>query len=651
MPAQPRPVTTLGSLSLALSLATTGHAALRIEVTQPPPVAAAPAHELRAGTAQVDITPRPGPPLFGHSLEAARRGQGYRMRLYARAIALEDEQGERIVIVQLDLGGVSGLVHRQVARDTAALGITPGRLLLAATHTHAGPGGIFGAPFYNMWAAGSPGFDPELEAWMAAQVTRGVQEAIADLKPARLSVGTFSASGLSRNRSLDAWAMNPPDAAWDHCAQTDPRVRVIKIEQQISGVYRDAAALATFAVHSTAVSHDADVFHPDLHGVASRVLEAKLRPAGATRRFVAAFLNSAEGDVSPDTDEQGYDEAERLGRRLAEAAQQAYASATPLAAPMAIRVGYREVRLPHAPTSGGPLADEAMLGVGLVAGAEDGRSTLYGQLGVVEGARLRQPSGPHGYKKKALGAIQPLVLKADHFVRVAPFHIVRLGNTLALAAVPGEPTTVLGRHIEHAVRRELGGEVIVVGLAGEYASYWTTRPEYDRQHYEGASTLFGPHAGELVVEQLSTLAHAVLSGSTETYDATRVYEPGPVRNMRGRVRPCAAASWTARRTVPRRSGGRLVELAFEWRGVREAEDCDGGRLPAVSLLCDGTPLAYGDTREDEHLARFEARRQGDDRWTARWIVPAHAGPEKACFIRVDRETGAPLESQRHDVSP
>jgi hypothetical protein len=74
----------------------------RFVVSQPAsPYTPAPTGAFRAGVASVDVTPHPGPPMFGHSTEGAGRAVGYQMRLRARALAFEDEQGERAVLVQI----------------------------------------------------------------------------------------------------------------------------------------------------------------------------------------------------------------------------------------------------------------------------------------------------------------------------------------------------------------------------------------------------------------------------------------------------------------------------------------------------------------------------------------------------------------------
>ena len=75
-------------------------AACRLD-PQPLPVVApqaspVPTHAgLRAGFGRADITPPPGPGLTGNGPEG-KRSRGWRTRLYARALYLEDSRGERL---------------------------------------------------------------------------------------------------------------------------------------------------------------------------------------------------------------------------------------------------------------------------------------------------------------------------------------------------------------------------------------------------------------------------------------------------------------------------------------------------------------------------------------------------------------------------
>jgi hypothetical protein len=108
-----------------------------------PPPRAGPG-TLRAGFSRIDITPPTGVGLTGNGPEGSP-AMGYRMRLYARALVLEQASGERLALVVADLPHISLLLHRRVAAKTRDLGIGVDRLLLSATHTHASVGHMYEA--------------------------------------------------------------------------------------------------------------------------------------------------------------------------------------------------------------------------------------------------------------------------------------------------------------------------------------------------------------------------------------------------------------------------------------------------------------------------------------------------------------------------
>jgi neutral ceramidase len=77
---------------------------------------------------------------------------------------------------------------------------------------------------------------------------------------------------------------------------------------------------------------------------------------------------------------------------------------------------------------------------------------------------------------------------------VLPVQIFVFGE-LAIAAVPGEPTTTAGRRLRRTIETALASRgvtrVILSCYANAYSGYVTTPEEYDCQAYEGASTHFG----------------------------------------------------------------------------------------------------------------------------------------------------------------
>ena len=93
----------------------------------------------KAGVASVAITPTNNLWMAGY---AARKkpAEGKAQELFAKALALQDEQGQKLVIVTMDLIGVGQPLRQRLAeRAQKELGLPPQFLLLNASHTHSGP--------------------------------------------------------------------------------------------------------------------------------------------------------------------------------------------------------------------------------------------------------------------------------------------------------------------------------------------------------------------------------------------------------------------------------------------------------------------------------------------------------------------------------
>ena len=145
---------------------------------------------LTAGLAKICITPPLGVPLAGF---AARQGNasGVHDDLYVRACVIEDD-GRALAFVTVDLLALDARfmcdVRRVVHRRT---GITPESVLIAATHTHAGPVTI--QTFFNPGASLDAGYMGAL----ATAIEHCVTEAWDSRQPARIGVGTGRAEGVA----------------------------------------------------------------------------------------------------------------------------------------------------------------------------------------------------------------------------------------------------------------------------------------------------------------------------------------------------------------------------------------------------------------------------------------------------------------------
>src|SRR3954467_4504699 len=102
----------------------------------------------RAGAGQADITPPQTGYYLGGWTRADRLARGQSTRLYANTLVLQ--RGTRKGALRAaELFAVPGGLQEDVARAVADLGYDQTSVLLAASHTHSGPGGYANNPTYN----------------------------------------------------------------------------------------------------------------------------------------------------------------------------------------------------------------------------------------------------------------------------------------------------------------------------------------------------------------------------------------------------------------------------------------------------------------------------------------------------------------------
>lgn len=143
---------------------------------------------------------------------------------------------------------------------------------------------------------------------------------------------------------------------------------------------------------------------------------------------------------------------------------------------------------------------------------------MTGALAAHFGLPASIPSGfPQGQMHKpillASGLLNPPITP-----NVVPLQIIQLGN-LAVVAIPAEITTMAGRRLRDVIKyvlKENGIEpyVALATYANEYSQYISTEQEYNAQHYEGASTLFGPHTLAAYKQEFIKLAKQLKNGET-----------------------------------------------------------------------------------------------------------------------------------------
>ncbi len=152
---------------------------------------------LLAGAAVVPLAPPPPVPVAGfprlHWMEEGRRDP-----VAVRALALR-EPGCTVVLVSAEILLVPGKLERAVERRVRDLKLD--HLVIAATHTHAGPGGYWSDPLGERLATGP--YSEAIFDHLVDRVVEAVRGSVAALTPAYLSVGRGDAAQLARNRGGD----------------------------------------------------------------------------------------------------------------------------------------------------------------------------------------------------------------------------------------------------------------------------------------------------------------------------------------------------------------------------------------------------------------------------------------------------------------
>ncbi|PAP70471.1 neutral/alkaline ceramidase [Pseudomonas aeruginosa] len=246
----------------------------------------------RFGLGKADITGEAAEVgMMGYS-SLEQKTAGIHMRQWARAFVIEEAaSGRRLVYVNTDLGMIFQAVHLKVLARLKAK--YPGvydenNVMLAATHTHSGPGGFSHYAMYNLSVLG---FQEKTFNAIVDGIVRSIERAQARLQPGRLFYGSGELRNASRNRSLLSHLKNPDIAGYED--GIDPQMSVLSFVDANGEL---AGAISWFPVHSTSMTNANHLISPDNKGYASYHWEHDVsRKSG----FVAAFAQTNAGNLSP----------------------------------------------------------------------------------------------------------------------------------------------------------------------------------------------------------------------------------------------------------------------------------------------------------------------------------------------------------------
>lgn len=430
---------------------------------------AQPASDWKAGVATVRITPEHLLWMAGYAART-KPAEGTAQDLYAKALALEDAAGRRLVIVTLDLIGVPRPLRDALARAAQEkYRLPPEGLLLNASHTHSGPVlRIDNAVTYEL----SPEQEQQIRAYAADLQTKLIAlvgQALANLQPARLGY-SHGRAGFAMNRRLPTakgYQNSPyPDGPVDH------DVPVLRVEGA-DGKLR--ALLFGYACHNTTLSFYQ--FCGDYAGFAQRFLE-EAHP-GTT----ALFLTGCGGDQNPYP--RGTIElAQQHGRAVANGVA-AGLLPTPRPVRGPLRLALEEVTLQFVPPA---TRDELM--------------------------KLRESKDRYERRKAELFLDELEKKGAIRSTYDYPIQVVQFGDDLTLIALAGETV------IDYALRlkRELPGTPLwVAGYCNDVFGYVPSLRVLKEGGYEAGGAFrysripgpFAPSVEERIVSKVHSLVERV----------------------------------------------------------------------------------------------------------------------------------------------
>src|SRR5947209_15278795 len=146
-----------------------------------------------AGVAAAAVTPAEPMWLAGWAVRA-EPARGTLTDLYAKALAVEDGRGSRLVLLTVDLIAVSRDIASAVAEQVRQRwGLPRERLLICASHTHGGPEvRPDKVPFFHIPPEYARKIEPYV-AWLTARLVDVIGTALTDLRPARLTARQIAA--------------------------------------------------------------------------------------------------------------------------------------------------------------------------------------------------------------------------------------------------------------------------------------------------------------------------------------------------------------------------------------------------------------------------------------------------------------------------
>jgi neutral ceramidase len=480
-----------------------------------------------------------------------QKTEGIHSRLFARAFIVCDQSNNKhVVILSADIWSCTQAVKMEVVKRLKSIYgnelYTFDNVLLSGTHTHSGPGGY---SHYGLFNLSILGFDKQNFECIVNGMVQAIKKAHEKLAPGKIFINNGNVEDCGNNRSPVAYEQNPASEKAKYKSNTDKEMLLLKFVKDDG---KEIGCINWYPIHPTNRGNKNKLITGDNKGYASYLFEKeKGTRINSKETFIAAFANSNCGDISgnvkygiPDLIHD-FAHMKEFGEKQYNKAKEIYNSANKQVTGevdyIHTHVDFSKVKIDGTSNRTYPAA----LGASMFAGStEDSKS----EFGIIEGIKATitgdYPAGQkniileainllsglltgfkvpgiledemkQGHKPKPIVLAQGLAEPYPLSPEVLPLQILRIGN-LVLLGIPFELTTMAGRRLREsilAILKSAGIDNLVLATyANAYSGYVTTKEEYDIQHYEGASTHFGPYTLMALKQEFGKLAAVMKDG-------------------------------------------------------------------------------------------------------------------------------------------
>uniref|UniRef100_A0A8C6XF20 Neutral ceramidase n=1 Tax=Naja naja TaxID=35670 RepID=A0A8C6XF20_NAJNA len=516
--------------------------------------------------------------LMGYA-KLGQKGGGILSRLYCRTFILAERQNDinRVVHVVAEIGMMSQRIRLEVMKqlkDKYGNLYNHNNVIMTGTHTHSGAGGYVQ---YTLLMLSSGGLiKPTLNA-IVDGIVKSIDMAHQNMVQGHIFIGTGLVENSQINRSPLSYLQNSVSERRRYSSNVDKEMTLLKM---VADNGQEIGMFSWFAVHPVSMNNTNLLVNSDNAGYAAYLFEQEKNEGYLPGKgpFVAAFTSSNLGDVSPNTkgphcintgescENMGnycliggaklciatgpgadmFQSTQIIGRHIYSNAKEIYTKASKeIDGPISsvhrwVDMSNVTVQLNSTHTA---KTCKPALGYSFAAGTMDGPGMFNFTQGTTEGDPiwdsirdlfLVRPSNEliECHKPK------PILLPIGELTKPYPWQskivdiqMFTIGSA-AFVGLPGEFTTMSGRRVREAVKKEFeiqrkaGMDIIISGLSNIYTHYITTYEEYQVQRYEGGSTIFGPHTLSAYIQLFQGLARALATVKTNS----NIPEP-PILNI------------------------------------------------------------------------------------------------------------------------